>query len=109
MLVSQAITAVVVAFLVIGPAMYYLVPLGPAGTSLSYERAVAISLVGFAIGGLGTLLLGWIPLVGELVAPATWVGVLLLMEDIERPTAVGVGLVSWGISTVALLLAGMVA
>lgn len=109
MLLSQLIVGAVAAFLVVGPAIYGLVPLGPTGTNLTYERAVAIALVGFAIGGLGSLLLGWIPLVGELVAPAAWVGVLLLLEDIERPTAVGVGLVAWALSAVVLLATRMIA
>ncbi|MDS0260579.1 hypothetical protein NDI56_14325 [Haloarcula sp. S1CR25-12] len=107
MLLSQTITAVVLAFLAIGPAIYYLVPLGPTGATPSYERAVAIALAGFAIGGLGTFLLGWIPLLGRLVAPASWVGVLLLLDDIDKPTAAGVGLVSWLISAVAFAITGM--
>lgn len=108
-LAADLVAATVTAPLLVAPVLYLLVPRSAAGGRASYLETVGVALAGLVAGGLATVLLGWLPLVGVFAAPLAWVGVVRVARAGDLPTTVGVGFLSWAVSTVAFALVGVVA
>lgn len=84
------------------PAVYLGVPLSPADEPIPYREAVAVALLGVTLSGAAAALLGWLPIVGLLVAPAVWVGVVKRYCPVDWGVAAVVGGVSWAMPVVLL-------
>lgn len=107
MLVADLVAGVLLATLLVGPLVHFLVPRGPNGARTGVPESVGVALGGLAVGGLVNVLFGWIPLLGAFAAPVAWVGVIRWSRTVDWPTAVGVGFLSWAIATVTLAFTGM--
>lgn len=95
-----AVVSLVVGVGVGGVVVYLGVPLGATRAKPGIQTALATAGIGAALSALLTLLFGWIPVVGLLLSPAAWIGVVGHRTGANPPTAVGVGLVAWAVTVV---------
>lgn len=62
---------------------------------VGYGRAVVAALVGAAVWGLINFFVGWLPVVGPLLALLAWVGVINWSYPGGWVSAAGIGVVAW--------------
>jgi hypothetical protein len=67
-----------------------------------YEHAVWTALVGAVVWAIASLLLGWIPVLGPVVALGAWVAVIDARYAGGWFTAIAIGVVAWLASIGAL-------
>jgi hypothetical protein len=96
----SGLVSLVVGVLVGGAAIYLGVPLGANHATPTVEDAFVTATVGAVLSVVATLLFGWIPLVGAMLSAAAWIGAVGQRTAANPPTAVGVGLIAWGITLV---------
>lgn len=65
------------------------------------RRSVAIAVGGTTIWGAVHVFFGWIPVIGLLLPPIAWVGVLKHHTDSDWWTATVVSVIAWGPSALA--------
>ena len=70
--------------------------------SAGLGRAVAVALVGALAWALVSFFLGWLPVVGPLLALVVWVGVINVAYPGGWGTAAAVGLVAWLVAAAVL-------
>ena len=68
---------------------------------VTYHRSVAIAVLGTIIWATLHVFFGWIPIVGLLLPPLAWIGVLKRYTASDWPTAVVVGVIAWAPSALA--------
>ena len=95
-----AVVSLVVGVAVGGVAVYIGVPLGANRAKPDMRTAFTTAGLGAALSALLTLLFGWIPIVGLLLSPAAWIGVVGHRTGATPPVAVGCGLVAWAVTFV---------
>lgn len=105
MFVLDVIVGFVGAFLLFGPAIYAGLELLPDETAVEYPVAAATALVGVLVAGLVDGLLGWLPVVGIVLAPLAWSAVVRRFARASWPASVAVGCATWALSR--LLYAGL--
>ena len=79
--------------------------------SAGLGRAVAVALVGALAWALVSFFLGWLPIVGPLLALVVWVGVINIAYPGGWGTAAAIGVVAWLVAAgvlYALASAGVV-
>lgn len=81
---------------------YFGLPVGRRGASLSAERAIAVATIGTVVAGLVGAIGALIPVIGLLLAPLAWIGVVGWLTTARWPIATAVGLSSWALSLVAV-------
>lgn len=86
--------------------IYVGIPLGRRGVSLTADRAIAIALIGTVVAGVLGAIGALIPVVGLLLAPLSWIGVIGWLTSAEWPIVTAVGLVSWALPLVAVSVLG---
>lgn len=104
----SALIAFMAGLVLVPPIIYFGLPLGASRRSVTAQEAIAVTLVGIVTVEIVELLFGWIPAVEWVLAPLAWVGVIKHCCPVAWPTAAGIGVLSWGVSTVVtsiLLLA----
>lgn len=70
--------------------------------SASIGRAAVVALVGALAWGLVSFFLGWLPVVGPLLALVAWVGVINLAYPGGWATATAVGVTAWLVAAAVL-------
>lgn len=93
---------VVITIGVAASVLYFGLPIGRRGVSLSAERAVAIATIGTVVAGLVGVIGALVPVIGLLLAPLAWIGVVGWLTTARWPIATAVGLSSWALSLVAV-------
>lgn len=79
--------------------------------AIGFGGAILTALFGAVAWGLVSFFLGWLPLVGALLALIAWIGVINLRHSGGWGTAALIGLVAWivaGVVLYALATAGLV-
>ncbi|WP_227356703.1 hypothetical protein [Haladaptatus salinisoli] len=74
------------------------------GRSTSYLHAVVTALIGAIVWGIVSLFVGWIPILGALLALIAWVGVINWRYPGGWGNAIVIGLIAWIASGVVLWL-----
>lgn len=105
MFLIDVLAGFVGAFLLFGPAIYAGLQLLPDEPPVEYPVAAATALVGVLIGGLVDVLLGWLPVVGVVLAPLAWSAVVRRFGRASWPASLAVGFATWALSR--LLYAGL--
>lgn len=105
MYLIDVLAGFVAAFLLFGPAIHAGLQLLPDEPAVEYPVAAATALVGVLVGGLVDGLLGWLPVVGILLAPLAWSAVVRRFAGASWPASVAVGFATWALSR--LLYAGL--
>ncbi|KTG07616.1 hypothetical protein AUR64_02855 [Haloprofundus marisrubri] len=105
MILFNLVVGFVASFLVVAPVVHVGLQLRPGSLQPTYEDAALTAVLGVLLGGLVTLLLGWIPVVGPLFSPAVWVAVVKRVTESDWLVAVLVGGISWALTVV--LFAGV--
>ncbi|MCL7417207.1 MAG: hypothetical protein M8354_05140 [Halalkalicoccus sp.] len=80
--------------------------------AIGFGGAALTALLGALVWGVVSFFLGWLPLVGALLALLAWIGVINLRHSGGWGTAALIGLVAWlvaGAVLYALAAAGLVA
>lgn len=90
-----------VGLVLIPPIVYFGVPLGALGGSVTAQEAIAVALVGIIITKIGEFLFGWASAVEGVLAPLVWIVVVKHLCPVTWPTAVGIGILGWGVSALA--------
>jgi hypothetical protein len=73
-----------------------------------YRRAAVTALIGALVWGLIAFFLGWIPLLGPLLALVAWIGIINWRYEGGWGTAVAIGLVAWLVAVGVLYLLSVV-
>lgn len=94
---------VFVVSLVIGSLGIYVGSMIATGES-DFEKAIMTALIGALIWGLVSFFLGWIPLLGPLLALVAWIAVINYFYEGGWVNAIVIGLVAWFIVSVILYL-----
>ncbi|WP_224270852.1 hypothetical protein [Haloprofundus salinisoli] len=105
MFLLNVVVGFVASFLVVAPIIHISLHLRPGSFQSTYEDAALTAVLGILLGGLVSLLFGWIPLVGPLLSPAVWVVVVKRVTDPDWHVAALVGGLSWALTVV--LFAGV--
>ncbi|MCU4800124.1 hypothetical protein OB920_07050 [Halobacteria archaeon HArc-gm2] len=105
MFLIHVVAGFVAAFLLFGPAIYTGLQLLPGEPAVEYPVAAATALVGVLVAGLIDGLLGWLPVVGVLLAPLAWSAVVRRFGRASWPASFAVGFATWALSR--LLYAGL--
>lgn len=102
MILVTALLALIIGVILVPPVIYFGVPLSASGGSVSAREAVAVSLVGIVASGFIDFLLRSVLGIGWIFAPLMWIGVIKYLCPVTWPTAIGVGIFSWGLPAVVL-------
>ena len=107
MTLATALLSLFVGLLVIPPVIYYGVRHITPAEHVSVKKAVVVAFLGIVVTGGIAFLFGWLPVVGVLVAPLAWIGVIRGLYRTSWPTAAAIGLSSWALPVfVVRFLAG---
>lgn len=112
-LLVTAILGVLALILVTTPAVYFGLSFladedaVAYGGRVTFHRAVAIAVLGTLVWATLHVFFGWIPVVGLLLPPLAWIGVLKRYTESDWPTAVVVGIIAWAPSALAYRGAGI--
>jgi hypothetical protein len=74
------------------------------GHTTSYTHAIVTALIGAIVWGIVSFFVGWIPIVGALLALIAWVGVINWRYPGGWGNAIVIGLIAWVASAVVLYL-----
>jgi hypothetical protein len=102
MTLTSAFVEFIVGVGLVSPLVYFGVPLGASGSSVSAQEAVAVALAGFVSVWLAEIFLGWGSLVELILTPIIWISAVKHLCPIRWPTATGIGILGWGISAIAI-------
>ncbi|MWG33029.1 hypothetical protein [Halomarina oriensis] len=98
MLLLDLFVGLLVSTLLTGPVVYVGLAVR-TGTAVTYGYAVAVALLALVLGGLTTVLLGWLPVVGVVLSPLVWAGTVRSLTRAEWPMALFVGFVAWALAS----------
>ncbi|ODR79092.1 hypothetical protein BG842_24970 [Haladaptatus sp. W1] len=70
----------------------------------SYGHAIVTALIGSIVWGIISFFVGWIPILGALLALVAWVGVINWRYPGGWGTAIVIGLVAWFAAAIVLYL-----
>ena len=97
MTLTAALLSLFVGVLVIPPTIYYSVRRITSADRVSFKKAVVVAFLGIVVTGGLEFLFGWFPVVGVLVAPFAWIGVVKGFYPTSWPAAAAIGLSSWAL------------
>ncbi|MFD1512788.1 hypothetical protein [Halomarina rubra] len=98
MFLVDLLVGLLVSVLLTGPAVYVGLAVR-TGTAVTYAYAVGVALVALVLGGLTTLVFGWLPVVGVVLSPLVWAGTVRALTRAEWPLALLVGFVTWALAS----------
>ena len=105
---ATALLSLFIGLLVIPPIVYYGVRYIASAEQVSSKKAVVVAFLGIVVTGGLEFLLGWLPVVGVVVAPLAWIGVIRGLYQTSWPTAAVIGLSSWALPVLVVrFLAGL--
>ena len=108
MTLAAALLSLFVGLLVIPPIIHFGVERTTPAEQVSPKKAVVVAFLGIVVTGGLEFLLGWLPVVGVVVAPLTWVGMIRGFYQTSWPTAAVIGLSSWALPVLVVqFLAGL--
>ena len=108
MTLAAAFLSLFVGLLVIPPVIYYGVRHITSAEQVSVKKAVVVAFLGIVVTGGLEFLLGWLPVVGVVVAPLAWIGMIRGLYSTSWPTAAAIGLSSWALPVLVVrFLAGL--
>ena len=108
MTLATALLSLFVGLLVIPPVIYYGTRRIAPAKQVSFKKAVVVAFLGIVVTGGLEFLLGWLPVVGVVVAPLAWIGVIRGFYQTSWPTAAAIGLSSWALPVLVVrFLAGL--
>lgn len=108
MTLATALLSLAAGMLAIPPVIYYGVQRLTPAEQVSAKKTVVVAFLGTVITGGLAFLLGWLPVVGVVVAPLAWICVVKGCYQTTWPTAAVIGLPSWALPVfVVRFLAGL--
>ena len=108
MTLASVFLSLFVGLLVVPPVLYYGMRHLTSAEQVSIKKAAVVAFLGIVVTGGLEFLLGWLPVVGVLVAPLAWIGVVRGFYQTSWPHAAAIGLSSWALPVfVVRLLAGL--
>lgn len=78
-----------------------------ADRDISFVSAVITALLGAIAWAVVSFFVGWLPVLGAVIALLVWIGIINYRYPGGWPTAVGIGVVAWLVSAGVLFLLGM--
>lgn len=112
-LLVTAVLGVLALILVTTPAIYfglsYLADEAAVAYAerVTYHRAVALAILGTLVWATLHVFFSWIPVIGLILPPLAWIGVLKRYTACDWPTAIIVGIIAWVPSALAYRGAGI--
>lgn len=106
MTATVALLSLFVGLLVIPPIIYYGVRRITPADQMSSKKAVVVAFLGIIVTGGLEFLFGWLPVVGVLIAPLAWIGVVKGFYPASWPAAAAIGLSSWALPVLVVRFLG---
>ena len=106
MTLAAAFLSLFVGLLVIPPIIYYSVRRIMPADRVSFKKAVVVAFLGIVVMGGLEFQFGWHPVVGVLVAPLAWIGVVKGFYPTSWPAAAAIGLSSWALPVLVVRFLG---
>jgi hypothetical protein len=106
MTLATAFISLFVGLLVIPPILYYGVRCITPAEQVSIKKAVVVAFLGIILTGGLESLVGWLPVVGVLVAPLAWIGVVRGFYSTSWPIAAALGMSSWALPVLMVRFLG---
>ena len=97
MTLASTLLSLFVGLLVIPPILYYGMRRLTPTERVNEKKAVVVAFLGIVVTGGLDFLLGWLPVVGVVVAPLAWICAVKGFYQTSWPSAAAIGLSSWAL------------
>lgn len=102
MLLASLFIGLTTSLLVVGPLMHVALPT-VSTRSVTFPRAVGLSIAATAAGGAVSALLGWIPILGPILPPLAWAATVRHLAHVDWTRGLVLGVLGWTLTTAAYL------